>query len=150
MRNYASVTLRGALARGVRRPLAPPCPKPRTKAGRILGVFWEDSGNCREDIILSQPLPALSQKFPAISQLYFSCGYSPPARLRFAAEASKNLENAESPLVLLVRGHPVRRSLFVPLKTFFAVFPHSGSRIKSAKTINGKTVKKSLIIGLFP
>ena len=44
-------------------------------------------------LILSQPLPALSQKFPAISQLSFFAG-SPPALLRFAAEASKNLENA--------------------------------------------------------
>ena len=56
-----------------------------------MGVFREDSG-----IFLGRynPFPGLSQKFPAISQLYFSCGYSPPARLRFAAEASKNLENA--------------------------------------------------------
>ncbi len=34
--------------------------------------------------------------------------------LRFAAEASKNLENAESPSDLRVRGHSVRRSLSVP------------------------------------
>jgi hypothetical protein len=34
--------------------------------------------------------------------------------LRFAAEASKNLLNAESPSDLLVRGHSVRRSLSVP------------------------------------
>ena len=59
-------------------------------SGRILGIFWED-------IILSQPFPALSQKFPAISQLSLFAGLFTLARLRFAAEASKNLESAATP-----------------------------------------------------